>query len=65
MGTSNSSAVLLAVDFAAYLSMTNYSFDPSPIANPLRLVQMETLPKIATNETIPIFVDPTWVLAGW
>jgi hypothetical protein len=38
-----------------------YQLDPSPITNPMNLVQTNYLPK--TGEAIE--VDPSWILAAW
>jgi hypothetical protein len=51
----------LSVDFVAFLNFTTYTLDPSPLSNPMTLVQTLDLPK--TGETIK--VDPSWVLAAW
>ncbi|KAM0703595.1 hypothetical protein Q7P35_009534 [Cladosporium inversicolor] len=51
----------LSVDFVAFLNFTTYTLDPSPLTNPMTLVQTLDLPK--TGEAIT--VDPSWVLAAW
>lgn len=51
----------LSVDFVAFLNFTTYTLDPSPLSNPMTLVQTLDLPK--TGEAIK--VDPSWVLAAW
>jgi len=51
----------LTVNFLAFLDFTTYTLDPSPLSNPMTLVQTLDLPK--TGETIK--VDPSWILAAW
>lgn len=51
----------LTVDFVAFLNFTTYTLDPSPLSNPMTLVQTLDLPK--TGESIK--VDPSWILAAW
>lgn len=51
----------LSVDFVAFLNFTTYTLDPSPLSNPMTLVQTLDLPK--TGDVIK--VDPSWVLAAW
>lgn len=51
----------LSVDFVAFLNFTTYQLDPSPISNPMTLVQAHDLP--TTGNVIQ--VDPSWLLAAW
>lgn len=51
----------LAIDFVAFLNFTTYQLDPSPISNPMTLVQTHDLPQSGSI----IQVDPAWVLAAW
>lgn len=55
------STLTYTVDFVAFLNFTTYQLDPSPLTNPMTLVQTDYLPK--TGEVIK--VDPAWLLAAW
>jgi len=48
----------LSIDFVAFLNLTTYHLDPSPITNPAFLVQTHNLPESGDS----IHVDPAWVL---
>ena len=59
--TGEPTILTLSVDFVAFLNFTTYTLDPSPLSNPMTLVQTLDLPK--TGDVIK--VDPSWVLAAW
>ncbi|KAI7187176.1 hypothetical protein KC363_g6186 [Hortaea werneckii] len=61
MTTPDNMTAVLAVDFVAFLAFTNYTLDPSPLSNPIALVQTEAVPHIGE----PIALDPAWTLAAW
>lgn len=51
----------VAVDYVALLNFTDYTLDPSPLTNPLALVQTLDLPERGAPQPI----DPAWTLAAW
>jgi hypothetical protein len=54
-------AAIWTLDYVAYAAFTTYTLDPSPLSNPLWLVQTQEVP--ATGNATP--VDPYWTLAAW
>ncbi|KAI7225401.1 hypothetical protein KC330_g9131, partial [Hortaea werneckii] len=61
MSAGNNTTAVLAVDFVAFAAFTNYTLDPSPLSNPISLVQTQTVPQIYE----PIALNPAWTLAAW
>ncbi|RMZ03388.1 hypothetical protein D0862_05659 [Hortaea werneckii] len=61
MITANNTTAVLAVDFVAFAAFTNYTLDPSPLSNPISLVQTQTVPQIYE----PVALNPAWTLAAW
>ncbi|KAI7707375.1 hypothetical protein KC353_g11667, partial [Hortaea werneckii] len=61
MSAANNTTAVLAVDFVAFAALTNYTLDPSPLSNPISLVQTQTVPQIYE----PIAINPAWTLAAW
>lgn len=53
--------ISFAFDFNALGAFTDYTWDPSPLTNPLRAVQQANLP--VTGYPLP--VHPDWTLAAW
>ena len=51
----------LTVDFTAYVNFTDYVLDPSPLTNPLGLVQTSNVPAGG----VPVVIDPSWALLAW
>ncbi|RMY52249.1 hypothetical protein D0863_14325, partial [Hortaea werneckii] len=61
MTAANNVTAVLAVDFAAFFAFTNYTLDPSPLSNPISLVQTQAVPQIGE----PVALNPAWTLAAW
>lgn len=71
----NETEMVFAVDFVAFLSFTSYQLDPSPLNNPLRLVQTPYLTPSSLNflnesrwagfHGVQLNIDPTWTFAAW
>ena len=57
----NGSSIKFVVDFTAYMAFTEYSIDPSPVSNPMGLIQTQDLPNYGES----VAIDPSWVLAAW
>ena len=57
----NTTAPWSTTDFVAFVNFTHYQLDPSPLTNPLQLVQALNVPQEGTS----IVVDPSWALAAW
>lgn len=52
-------------DDIVYANIDNYSMDPSPFSNFIRLTLLENAdPRVAPG-TIPLTVHSDWILAGW
>ena len=51
-------------DSQVYVGFPTYTFDMSPISNPLSLVQLNHLPVVGFDELPEVF-NPTWSLAAW
>ncbi|KAK8213604.1 hypothetical protein M8818_002908 [Zalaria obscura] len=61
MASNHSTAVMVMVDYVAFLNFTTYALDPSPSTNPLFLVQNPQLPSTGS----PLVIDPSWTLVAW
>jgi hypothetical protein len=52
----------ICCDNYAYVSLSDYQLDPSPLTNPNNFVNLDVLANITSS---PLYVHPDWTLVAW